>query len=77
MNPDKTAPQLHAEAITDGIDISTWTIKRNNVNLQYSGWDFAGQTIYYNTHQVGIFASEVISEISIVCFNNILGPSCD
>lgn len=52
MNPHHKAPQLQGEQITDGIDISTWTINRPEVNLTYSVWDFAGQTVYYNTHQV-------------------------
>ena len=52
MNPNHKAPQVQGEQITDGIDISTWTINRPEVNLTYSVWDFAGQTIYYHTHQV-------------------------
>ena len=52
MSSDHKAPILTAEAITDGIDISTWTVRQSNTTLQYSVWDFAGQTVYYNTHQV-------------------------
>lgn len=42
------------EMITDGIDISKWnvTVQGEREPLQYSVWDFAGQTVYYNTHQV-------------------------
>ena len=40
------------ERITDGIDITTWNVKRNDENIVFSVWDFAGQTVYYNTHQV-------------------------
>ena len=40
------------EKITDGIDITTWNVKRNDENIVFSVWDFAGQTVYYNTHQV-------------------------
>ena len=38
--------------ITDGIDIKSWTCKNADGNpITYSTWDFAGQDIYYNTHQ--------------------------
>ena len=37
-----------------GIDICTWTVKAGDEHLTYSVWDFAGQTVYYNTHQVYI-----------------------
>jgi len=37
--------------ITDGIDITSWTVKHSEENLTFSVWDFAGQTVYYNTHQ--------------------------
>ena len=42
------------EAITDGIDISKWEVpvKGEKDPLTFSVWDFAGQTVYYNTHQV-------------------------
>lgn len=33
--------------ITDGILIKNWSIN----SIEYSIWDFAGQTVYYNTHQ--------------------------
>lgn len=52
MAHDYKAPFSKTEAITDGIDISTWTVKSDQAELQYSVWDFAGQTVYYNTHQV-------------------------
>ena len=35
-----------------GIDISTWTVAAEDEHITYSVWDFAGQTVYYNTHQV-------------------------
>lgn len=38
--------------ITDGIDISNWSLNRDGQMLTFSVWDFAGQTVYYNTHQV-------------------------
>ena len=41
------------EMITDGIDIKSWRVPvENGDNLTFSIWDFAGQTVYYNTHQV-------------------------
>ncbi|KAK3097461.1 hypothetical protein FSP39_009834, partial [Pinctada imbricata] len=40
------------EDITDGIDISKWIVKHEGDEISYSVWDFAGQTVYYNTHQV-------------------------
>eukprot|EP00029_Vermamoeba_vermiformis_P006458 TRINITY_DN2538_c0_g2_i1.p1 TRINITY_DN2538_c0_g2~~TRINITY_DN2538_c0_g2_i1.p1 ORF type:complete len:1060 (+),score=232.58 TRINITY_DN2538_c0_g2_i1:295-3474(+) len=41
---------------TDGIDISEWSVKDkeiipNNERLHFSAWDFAGQEVYYATHQ--------------------------
>ncbi|CAD5114014.1 DgyrCDS3176 [Dimorphilus gyrociliatus] len=33
--------------VTDGIIIKKWLLQ----SVEYSVWDFAGQTIYYNTHQ--------------------------
>jgi GTPase SAR1 family protein len=44
----------HDEPITDGIDIKTWNIpiQETSDQLMFSVWDFAGQTVYYNTHQV-------------------------
>ena len=41
------------ENITDGIDIKNWTVSTaDGEQLVYMVWDFAGQTVYYNTHQV-------------------------
>ena len=44
----------YGENITDGIDISEWVVpvKDSKEPITYSVWDFAGQTVYYNTHQV-------------------------
>ncbi|CAD5120942.1 DgyrCDS9494 [Dimorphilus gyrociliatus] len=33
--------------VTDGITIKKWLVQ----SVEYSIWDFAGQTVYYNTHQ--------------------------
>ncbi|XP_033750666.1 uncharacterized protein LOC117334925 [Pecten maximus] len=38
-------------SVTDGIDICTWDVNYKGETVSYSVWDFAGQTIYYNTHQ--------------------------
>ena len=38
--------------ITDGIDITIWDVGENNDKVTFSVWDFAGQSVYYNTHQV-------------------------
>lgn len=41
-------------AVTDGIDIIKWKVPLTQENdfLEYSVWDFAGQSVYYHTHQV-------------------------
>ncbi|KAK3737158.1 hypothetical protein RRG08_016463 [Elysia crispata] len=55
----------YGEKITDGIDITEWKLNASNLKqmgfktesddndqpLHFSVWDFAGQTVYYNTHQ--------------------------
>lgn len=38
--------------IVPGIDICTWKTSRDGEEISYSIWDFAGQTVYYNTHHV-------------------------
>jgi leucine-rich repeat kinase 2 len=38
--------------LTDGISIKDWTVRLpDESELVYSMWDFAGQSIYYNSHQ--------------------------
>ncbi|XP_062577865.1 uncharacterized protein LOC134239727, partial [Saccostrea cucullata] len=38
--------------LTDGIDIKSWKVKvPDKGEIVYSAWDFAGQSVYYNTHQ--------------------------
>ncbi|KAL4233400.1 hypothetical protein ACF0H5_008081 [Mactra antiquata] len=59
MNQRYRAYMDHDEPITDGIDITTWEVnvkdddgeKGGDGKLTFSVWDFAGQTVYYNTHQ--------------------------
>ena len=45
--------------LTDGIEIKEWVVPveqdGEQFEIRYSCWDFAGQTVYYNTHQVGFF----------------------
>jgi hypothetical protein len=40
--------------VTDGIDIVKWKVPLpvSNEFLEFSVWDFAGQSVYYHTHQV-------------------------
>ncbi|KAK0062250.1 hypothetical protein Bpfe_008351, partial [Biomphalaria pfeifferi] len=52
MSPNKKTAGTSGEDITNGIDIMPWTVKTNNdIEVTYNTWDFAGQTLYYNTHQ--------------------------
>ena len=53
-NPGYSSYHDYGEKITDGIDITNWNVPVPNSksNITYSVWDFAGQTVYYNTHQV-------------------------
>ena len=49
--------ESHAEeppTVTDGIDIIKWKVPLHDSNdvLEFSVWDFAGQSVYYHTHQV-------------------------
>lgn len=61
---------------TDGIDINKWNLPMDAVNgeeadsIELSAWDFAGQEIYYATHQ--FFLSN--RSIFLVIFN-LLAPT--
>jgi hypothetical protein len=49
--------ESHADSpptVTDGIDIVKWKVPlpESNDVLEFSVWDFAGQSVYYHTHQV-------------------------
>ncbi|CAD5126525.1 DgyrCDS14632 [Dimorphilus gyrociliatus] len=46
-NQEKSEKIVKNTQITDGICIKKWFIN----SIEYSIWDFAGQTVYYNTHQ--------------------------
>ncbi|KAL3880394.1 hypothetical protein ACJMK2_032638 [Sinanodonta woodiana] len=49
---NKKTSGTEKENPTDGIDIKSWTVKNSeNVDVTFSTWDFAGQAVYYNTHQ--------------------------
>ena len=54
MNSKLTTVGTKADEVTDGINIKQWTIKPDGENddVVFSIWDFAGQSVYYNTHQV-------------------------
>lgn len=63
--------QDNGEMITDGINISEWVVpidgsdggescEESSDVLHFSVWDFAGQTVYYNTHQVRLDAIIVV-----------------
>ena len=61
MSVHKKTQGTTAEEVTDGIDIDNWTVKADNgVEISYSIWDFAGQTLYYNIHQVGPNGDKII-----------------
>lgn len=61
MSPNKKTAGTSGEDITNGIDIMPWTVKTNNdIEVTYNTWDFAGQTLYYNTHQVCSFLNCLI-----------------
>ena len=54
MDKDRRTRALQKDDITDGIDITNWSVQRGDTTITYSTWDFAGQTVYYNTHQVAL-----------------------
>ena len=49
--------------VTDGIEMHRWKVKGHKADFRL--WDFAGQEVYYITHQ--LFLSE--NSINIVVFN--------
>lgn len=50
--------------VTDGIDIETWVIKHSSgKEITFSAWDFAGQSVYYNTHQVCPICDRMIKDL--------------
>ncbi len=71
MNSEKKTRSTTSEEVTDGIDIKTWSIKhKEGVTVTYSAWDFAGQSVYYNTHQVATFNTILPSTYKIGPLNN-------
>ena len=54
MSNNLTTVGTKADEVTDGIDIKQWTVRPvgESENIVFSIWDFAGQSVYYNTHQV-------------------------
>ncbi|XP_033743245.1 uncharacterized protein LOC117329409 isoform X2 [Pecten maximus] len=52
MSVNKKTTGTQNAQLTDGIEIKPWTVKSDEgLDITYSTWDFAGQTVYYNTHQ--------------------------
>lgn len=48
----KAGSEAIATSITDGINIKEWVVSlEDQSTLTYFMWDFAGQSVYYNTHQ--------------------------
>ncbi len=55
MSDKKATKGTTTTEVTDGIDIHNWTVTdENGLNITYNCWDFAGQSVYYNTHQVSL-----------------------
>jgi hypothetical protein len=52
--------------VTDGIDILKWKVPLPNTSefLEFSVWDFAGQSVYYHTHQVRSLSSVTLIDNS-------------
>ncbi|CAD5126586.1 DgyrCDS14676 [Dimorphilus gyrociliatus] len=46
-NQEESEQLVKSTKVTDGICIRKWLVQ----SIEYSIWDFAGQTVYYNTHQ--------------------------
>ena len=56
-----TANDHEEVQVTDGIDIKEWQVTlEDKTQLTYSMWDFAGQSVYYNTHQFFLSAKRSI-----------------
>ncbi|KAL3313543.1 hypothetical protein Ciccas_007851 [Cichlidogyrus casuarinus] len=53
ISEDGRTPYVDGEVVTDGIDIHTWLVRKGGQqpDVTYLVWDFAGQVVYYNTHQ--------------------------
>ncbi|KAH3797666.1 hypothetical protein DPMN_151251 [Dreissena polymorpha] len=51
MSSDHKMDTGQGHDVTDGIEIKTWDVAHGDEGITYNIWDFAGQTVYYNTHQ--------------------------
>ena len=69
MSKDGLCPEVKGEGITDGIDITNWSVPHKDQTLTFNVWDFAGQTVYYNTHQVHLWAVGVNPSRAAYWFN--------
>lgn len=67
-NTSKTIGDHSTPLSTDGIDIATWKVKldkgdkqenKKAKKIEFSCWDFAGQEVYYNTHQFFLSKSAI------------------
>lgn len=57
---------IQFSCIFPGIDICTWKVPYENESISYSVWDFAGQTVYYNTHQVSPEIKIPVKTLSVI-----------
>ena len=56
MSQNNSSAGTTDKDVTNGIDIKTWTVKHaSGQQVTFSAWDFAGQSVFYNTHQVWLF----------------------
>eukprot|EP01113_Clastostelium_recurvatum_P022441 TRINITY_DN2678_c0_g1_i3.p1 TRINITY_DN2678_c0_g1~~TRINITY_DN2678_c0_g1_i3.p1 ORF type:complete len:2207 (+),score=796.21 TRINITY_DN2678_c0_g1_i3:224-6844(+) len=63
-------PSAPSTISTDGIDIGQWDYEEEGMpTINFSIWDFAGQEVYYSTHQ--FFLSQ--RSLYIIVFNMMLG----
>ena len=55
LNAATNAAAANETSVTDGIDIALWRTKHtdgeDDYEFTFALWDFAGQSVYYNTHQ--------------------------
>lgn len=64
QSSSKTPP-----VVTDGIDILKWKVpvEGSQDYLEFSVWDFAGQSVYYHTHQVRELDDYLLKIDSVLC----------
>jgi GTPase SAR1 family protein len=66
-SPTKKTQGTQDAKLTDGIEIKPWVVPveqdGKQYDITYSCWDFAGQTVYYNTHQVIYYLPYIYARI--------------